>query len=39
MREGLTGHSARFDVVSILLDSKGAVEYIELFQNAFDCTD
>lgn len=39
MRQGLAGHCARFDVVSILLDGKGTVERIELLKNAFDSTD
>ncbi len=36
MQEGLDGQSARFDVVSVLLDSQGAVEHIEVVENAFD---
>lgn len=36
MQEGLYGQSARFDVVSVLLDSRGSVEHIEVFENAFD---
>lgn len=36
MQEGLGNCSARFDVVSVLLNHNGVVERIELFENAFD---
>lgn len=36
MQEGFANQCARFDVVSVLLDSKGAVTHIEVIENAFD---
>ncbi len=36
MQEELDGQCARFDVVSVLLDSHGMIEHIEIFENAFD---
>ncbi len=36
MQEGLGEHCARFDVVSVLLNAKGAVENIAVLKNAFD---
>ena len=36
MQEGFDNQCARFDVVSVLLDSTGAATHIEILENAFD---